>query len=66
MISFLYKEAVLVDVTCKLITCKNIKMIRRKKTREAQAHVTDLWTQFEERSIDAKTLLLEATKLTAF
>ena len=41
-------------------------MQRRKKTREAQAHVIDLWGQFEDGLIDAKTLLLESTKFTAF
>ena len=66
LIQFLHKEAILVDITCKLITCKTINMQRRKKTREAQAHVIDLWGQFEDGLIDAKTLLLESTKFTAF
>ena len=37
-------------------------MERRKNTREKQAHLTELWNQFEEGEIDSKELLEEAAK----
>ena len=37
-------------------------MERRKSTREKQAHLTELWNQFEEGEIDSKELLEEAAK----
>ena len=66
MTQFLCSEAILADIACKLITYKTINMHRRKKTREAQSHVLDLWSQFEDGLTEAKTLLLESTKFTAF
>ena len=61
-VKFLFKEGKKVNATCKIITCKNIKMERRKNTREKQAHLTELWNQFEEGEIDSKELLEEAAK----
>ena len=62
LIHFLYREAILVDITCTVITCKAINMQRKKKTREGKAHILDFWHQFD----DAKKLLLESTSFTAF
>ena len=62
LVKFLFKEGKKVNTTCKIITCKNVKMERRKNTREKQAHLTELWNQFEEGEIDSKELLEEAAK----
>ena len=66
LIQFLYRESILVDITCTLITCKTINMQRRKQTREGNAHILDLWSKFEDGLINAKELLLESTRFTAF
>ena len=66
LIEFLYREAKLVDVTCKILTSKHVNMHWRKKTREAQACLIDLWKQYEEGDIDEKSLLEEAGKLSPF
>ena len=66
LIEFLHREAKVVDVTCKILTSKHVNMHRRKQTREAQACLIDLWKQFEEGDIDAKSLLEEAGKYTPF
>ena len=66
LVKFIRKEAKLVDITCKLLSYKNVKLVRRKRTREAQAHLSNFWKKFENGSIDQEEMLLEATKFTPF
>ena len=62
LLEWLHTEARLVDVTCKILTAKNVKMVRRQQTRNAQALLTELWKQYENGDIDSTQLLEEAVK----
>ena len=66
LLEFLYREAQLVDINCKIITCKHVNMARKRKTRSQQAYLIDMWKQFEEGDIDSKGLLEMAARFTAF
>ena len=57
LLKVLYREAQLVSIDCQLITSKLVTMQRRKKTKDLDIHVQDLWDKFDEGLIDARELL---------
>ena len=59
-------EAKIVNLTCRLITCKNVTMIRRRQTREKQSQLTDLWNKFDDGLIDTQEFITEAMVYSPF
>ena len=62
LLPILYAEAELVEVTCSLVSNQNVKMHRRKKTRDTQARLCFLWDELEDHNITAEEFLSEAVK----
>ena len=53
LLEVLYDEARLVDFTYKAISSAHVAMIRRKKSRETQAKVQNVWDDYAMGVIDA-------------
>ena len=64
LLKVLHREALLVSITCKLITSKNVTLHRRKQANETDAFVIDIWNNFDDGIIDANDVLIEVQKFT--
>ena len=54
------------DYSCKRLSCSAISKQRRKKTREIQAKVCQMWEQFEEGAITSEELLHQTMDFVKF
>ena len=57
LIKFLHKEATLTALQIRLVSEKKLKRIQRRKYRELQAKLFELWDQYEAKERSAKSLL---------
>ena len=63
LIKFLHKEATLTALQIRLVSEKKLKRIQRRKYRELQAKLFELWDQYEAKERSAKSLLKACSHL---
>ena len=63
MVDNIYHEARKVDITCKLVSSRAFSLQRRKKSRDVQAKVCQMWDGYETEGMSSKELLVQATEL---
>ena len=61
LVENLYKEAILVDYTCRLISTQAATTTRRKKAVEKQAHLQALWDELATEDLSNEDFLLRAS-----
>ena len=62
LIKFLHKEATLTALQIRLVSEKKLKRIQRRKYREQQAKLFELWDQYEAKERSAKSQLKSLLK----
>ena len=62
LIKFLHKEATLTALQIRLVSEKKLKRIQRRKYRELQAKLFELWDQYEAKERSAKSQLKSLLK----
>ena len=63
LIKFLHKEATLTALQIRLVSERKLKRIQRRKYRELQAKLFELWDQYEAKERSAKRLLKACSHL---
>ncbi|KAM7440041.1 hypothetical protein ABFA07_010681 [Porites harrisoni] len=63
LIKFLHKEATLTALQIRLVSEKKLKRIQRRKYRELQAKLFELWDQYKAKERSAKSLLKACSHL---
>ena len=63
LIKFLHKEATLTALHIRLVSERKLKRIQRRKYRELQANLFELWDQYEAKERSAKRLLKACSHL---
>ena len=63
LIKFLHKEATLTALHIRLVSERKLKRIQRRKYRELQAKLFELWDQYEAKERSAKRLLKACSHL---
>ena len=63
LIKFLHKEATLTALQTRLVSERKLRRIQRRKYRELQAKLFELWDQYKAKERSAKSLLKACSNL---